>query len=102
MLRKAFPKGDNYFKNAERTRPDNFRLPWFQQMIRVPRCPPQPITFTQDVNAGVLHFNEVLDSVLNINLGRGGGGARCSSVIDPSWGGPIELFLVPARAPRLV
>ena len=35
----------------------------------------------------------------------------CSSVvrafahgrrIDPSWGGPIELFLVPASAPRLV
>ena len=43
------------------------------------------------------------------------GGARCSSVvtalahgamgrrINPSWGdGPIELFLVPASAPRLV
>ena len=42
------------------------------------------------------------------------GGARCSSIvrafahgamgrrIDPSWGGPIELFLVPASAPRLV
>ena len=42
------------------------------------------------------------------------GGARCSSVvrafahgvmgrrIDPSCGGPIELFLVPASAPRLV
>ena len=41
-------------------------------------------------------------------------GARCSSVvrafahgamgrrIDPSWGVPIELFLVPASAPRLV
>ena len=40
-------------------------------------------------------------------------GVRCSSVvrafahgamgrqIDPSWGGPIELFLVPASAPRL-
>ena len=40
-------------------------------------------------------------------------GARCSSVvrafahgamgrrIDPSWGGPIELFLIPAIAPRL-
>ena len=40
--------------------------------------------------------------------------AGCSSVvrafahgamgrrIDPSWGGPIELFLVPASAPRLV
>ena len=39
---------------------------------------------------------------------------RCSSVvrafahgamgrrIDPSWGGPTELFLVPASAPRLV
>ena len=42
------------------------------------------------------------------------GGARCCSVvrvfaygamgrrIDPSWGGPIELFLVPASAPQLV
>ena len=35
-------------------------------------------------------------------------GARCSSMvrvgrrIDPSWGGRIELFLVPASAPRLV
>ena len=41
-------------------------------------------------------------------------GARCSSVvrafahgamgrwIDPSFGGPIELFLVPSSAPRLV
>ena len=41
-------------------------------------------------------------------------GARCSSVvrafvhgamgrrIDPSWGGPTELFLVPASAPRMV
>ena len=40
--------------------------------------------------------------------------ARCSSMvrafalgakgrrIDPSWGGPIELYLVPASAPRLV
>ena len=43
-----------------------------------------------------------------------GGGARCSSVvrafahgamgrrIDPSWGGPVELFLVQASATRLV
>ena len=41
-------------------------------------------------------------------------GARCSSMvrafahgamgrqIDPSWDGPIELFLVPASIPRLV
>ena len=54
--------------------------------------------------------------------GRGGGfglssfmlGAKCSSIvrtfargamgrrIDPSWGGPIELFLVPASVLRLV
>ena len=39
-------------------------------------------------------------------------GARCGSVvralgdgvmgrrIDPSWGGPMELFLIPASAPR--
>ena len=44
----------------------------------------------------------------------GVGGPRCSSVvrafahgamgrwIDPSWGGPIELGLVPASVPRLV
>ena len=47
-------------------------------------------------------------------LGILGSGARCSFVvrafahgtmgrqIDPTWGGPIELFLVPASAPRLV
>ena len=41
-------------------------------------------------------------------------GVRCSSMvrafahgvmgrqIDPSWGGPIELFLVPASVPRLL
>ena len=28
-------------------------------------------------------------------------GAMCRR-IDPSWGGPIELFLVPTSAPRLV
>ena len=51
------------------------------------------------------------NNLFGTNLKRG---ARCSSVvrafahgamgrrIDPSWGGPIELFLVPASAPRLV
>ena len=29
-------------------------------------------------------------------------GAMGRRWIDPSWGGPIELFLVPASAPRLV
>ena len=52
--------------------------------------------------------NHILGHV-SVSLGEG-----CSSVvtafangamgnrIDPSWGGPIELFLVPASAPRLV
>ena len=35
---------------------------------------------------------------LFLTLAHGGMGRR----IDPSWGGPIELFLVPASAPRLV
>ena len=29
-------------------------------------------------------------------------GAGRISEVDPPWGGPIELFLVPASAPRLV
>ena len=49
-----------------------------------------------------------------VHVGYYAGGAICSSMvrpfahgamgrrIDPSWGGPIELFLVPASAPRLV
>ena len=35
----------------------------------------------------------ILFSLLNGAMGRR---------IDPSWGGPIDLFLVPASAPRLV
>ena len=35
----------------------------------------------------------ILFSILNGAMGRR---------IDPSWGGPIDLFLVPASAPRLV
>ena len=48
---------------------------------------------------------------MNLRMNPGSGGVRCSSVvrafargamgrrIDPSWSGPIELFLVPASAP---
>ena len=55
------------------------------------------------------NFINMLQDALILNIG-----ARCSSVvtafahgamgrrIDPSWGEPIELFLVPASAPRLV
>ena len=63
--------------------------------------------------------DDVMDAVVGdiqliSNVPRVSAGARCSSVvrafahgamgrrIDPLWGGPIELFLVPASAPRLV
>ena len=56
------------------------------------------------------HRTHVIYQLLTVERDQG---ARCSSVvrafahgamgcrIDPSWGGPIELFLVPASAPRL-
>ena len=63
-------------------------------------------------DAQIIYYNGVGPlSTHGVMLMRG---ARCSSVvralahgamgrrIDPSWGGPIELFLVPASAPRLV
>ena len=40
-----------------------------------------------------LFFCKIYTSLLFFAMGRR---------IDPSWGGPIELFLVPASAPRLV
>ena len=60
----------------------------------------------RDKNAALKITYYILHKFLN--------GARYSSVvrafahsamgrrIDPSWGGPIELFLFPASAPRLV
>ena len=62
---------------------------------------------------GMVHIKEPLLLIVKRSPCTGGG-ARCSSVvrafahgtmgrrIDPSWGEPIELFLVPASAPRLV
>ena len=47
------------------------------------------------IKAGIILFDDTLDT-----------GAFAHSVmgrrIDPSWGGPIELFLIPASAPQLV
>ena len=60
-------------------------------------------------------MGRILSAALRYNRATiSSAGARCSSVvrafahgvmgrqIDPSWGEPIELFLVPASAPRLV
>ena len=41
----------------------------------------------------------MLKSFVDDTIKEVGGMGR---LIDPSWGGPIELFLVPASAPRMV
>ena len=47
-----------------------------------------------------IYDHDVISLVIFMeNLGPRGAMGRW---IDPSWGGPIELFLVPASAPRLV
>ena len=67
------------------------------------------------VVGSILHGGVRCSSVVRV-LAHGPilhGGVRCrcgksvrswcdSRRIDPSWGGPIGLFLVPASAPRLV
>ena len=80
-----------------------------------------PSTFLFSIVVGVviivvnilllLLFINIIIRYIVILIGQG---ARCSSVvrvfvhgamghwIDPSWGGPIELFLIPASAPRMV
>ena len=63
-----------------------------------------------------VHFKKVYllyKTICVVNITNDKGARRSSMVrafahaamgrrIDPSWGGPIELFLVPASAPRLV
>ena len=48
---------------------------------------------------GMVHIKEPL---LLIDKSRAFAHGAMGRRIDPSWGGPIELFLVPASAPRLV
>ena len=69
----------------------------------VPVCYDSPALFKTVYNSSLTSVITVeplsTDSVTRISvLSRGAMGRR----IDPSWGGPIELFLVPASAPRLV
>ena len=61
------------------------------------------------ITAGVLLRLPVSESCLRYNKlpmtylrGRAFAHGAMGRRIDPSWGGPIELFLVPASAPRLV
>ena len=41
-------------------------------------------------------------SIVHIGVIRAFAHGAMGRRIDPSWGGPIELFLIPASAPRLV
>ena len=51
-----------------------------------------------DVDRGQPSYDVYTASIDPEAFAHGAVGRR----IDPSWGGPIELFLVPASAPRLV
>ena len=42
-----------------------------------------------------------IDRERDVAQGRAFAHGAMGRRIDPSWGGPIELFLVPASAPRL-
>ena len=42
------------------------------------------------------------DEMVRASVVRGFAHGAMGRRIDPSWGSPIELFLVPASAPRLV
>ena len=50
------------------------------------------------LNMGALSMHGAICSALVMVFAHDAMGRR----IDPSWGGPIELFLVSASAPRLV
>ena len=51
-----------------------------------------------DISQVRLHSLELFAMIVVKVFAHGAMGHR----IDPSWGGPIELFLVPASDPRLV
>ena len=80
----------------------------------VPRLVYTMYTWQDDWNGAIANKLPSVKPVLGNWQSSYRQGARCSSVvrafahgamgrrIDPSWGGPIELFLVPASAPRLV
>ena len=46
--------------------------------------------------------HKVITGSSNISRERDVAHGAMGRWIDPSWGGPIELFLIPASAPRLV
>ena len=66
------------------------------------------LTKTQTLVVGMCNdflsiYNRYVQECMPIKLrGRAFAHGAMGRRIDPSWGGPIELFLVPASAPRLV
>ena len=55
-------------------------------------------TTTRELGVGVHHLQHHLECSVVRAFAHGAMGRR----VDTPWGGPIELFLIPASAPRLV
>ena len=54
------------------------------------------------VSTDTITYNKIGSYIPNRSVVRAFAHGAMGHQIDPSWGGPIELFLVPASAPRLV
>ena len=86
--------------------------PWYSEYFSKLTVKILGLVFTRETSDSEEMLAKVFNSVSHMPPPVTG--ARCSSVvrafahgamgrrIDPSWGGSIELFLVPASAPRLV
>ena len=90
-------------------------LKTLSELELVPRCEPrtyQPISRRHNhcvVGAGEIRGSSIncrsinsISAALHNHVVRAFAHGAMGRRIDPSWGGPIELFLVPASAPRLV
>ena len=69
------------------------------ELLRKPSFPPDWTSGSERSRPSVRYVDTTASFCRSVvrAFARGAMGHR----IDPSWGGPIELFLVPASAPRL-
>ena len=70
--------------------------------ILTPSPPPHPPRPERNPYIYIYIYINTVDSCLNSSVVRAFAHGAMGRRIDPSWSGPIELFLVPASAPRLV
>ena len=65
-------------------------------------CPPLSLFLFFSLSLSHTHMHAYTYNHSHTLRGRAFAHGAVGRRIDPSWGGPIELFLVPASAPRLV